>query len=264
MKFANFLKKHSSAILTAAGAVGVVLTAVTAVKATPKAMALIGSAEKEKGEKLTKLETLKAAAPIYIPAVFTGVLTISCIAGANMLNKKQQNAIAGAYAVVSSSYQNYRNKTREFYGKEADDKIISAVAAEKAKKVHLTAESLLSTTCLEVDTDSEEEQLFYDSLSERYFLAKPSKVIEAEYHLNRNYALGERVTLNTFYDFLGLEPIDEGDVLAWEYAYDYDDIVWIDFNHRKTELEDGMECYILEMPFEPRNEDYFAHCRLGL
>lgn len=26
---------------------------------------------------------------------------------------------------------------------------------------------------------------------------------------------------------------------------------WIDFNHKKVTLDDGMEIYIIEMPFDP-------------
>ena len=40
-----FLKRNSSTILTCVGSVGVVATVVTAVKATPKAMALIEDAK---------------------------------------------------------------------------------------------------------------------------------------------------------------------------------------------------------------------------
>ena len=45
-----FLKKHSSTILTCLGAVGVIATAVTAVKETPKAIKLL----EEKGYSVTK------------------------------------------------------------------------------------------------------------------------------------------------------------------------------------------------------------------
>ena len=30
------------------------------------------------------------------------------------------------------------------------------------------------------------------------------------------------------------------------------DELWIEFNHRKVTMDDGLECYILEMPFEPK------------
>ena len=70
----RFLKRNAPTILTGLGAFGVVATAVTAVRATPKAMQLIECAEEEKGEKLTVLETVQVAGPVYIPSVLTGTL----------------------------------------------------------------------------------------------------------------------------------------------------------------------------------------------
>ena len=60
-----FLSRNSSTILTCIGGVGVVATVVTAVKATPKAMALIEEAKEEKGADLTKVETVITAAPAF-------------------------------------------------------------------------------------------------------------------------------------------------------------------------------------------------------
>ena len=39
------------------------------VKATPKALSLLEQAKEEKGEELTKLETVKIAGPAYIPSI---------------------------------------------------------------------------------------------------------------------------------------------------------------------------------------------------
>lgn len=49
--------------------------------------------------------------------------------------------------------------------------------------------------------------LFYDGYSQRYFESKISQVLQAEYHLNRNFAIGADVTLNDFYLFLGIDRI---------------------------------------------------------
>ena len=105
-----FLKRNSSTILTVVGATGVIATSVMAVKATPKALAMIEKAKEEKGEDLTKLETIKVAGPAYIPAAIAGISTIACIFGANILNKRQQAALMSAYALIDNSYKEYKNK----------------------------------------------------------------------------------------------------------------------------------------------------------
>lgn len=84
------------------------MTAVMAVKATPKALRLIEEAEKEKGKKLTKTETVKVAWTPYIPTVLVGASTIACIFGANVLNKRRQAALMSAYALLDSSYKEYK------------------------------------------------------------------------------------------------------------------------------------------------------------
>ena len=111
-----FWKRNGSTILTCAGAVGLVTTSVMAVKATPKALKKIEEAKEEKGEELTNLETIRVAGPTYIPTVLVGVSTIACIFGANVLNKRNQAALASAYALLDTSFKEYKGKLKEIYG----------------------------------------------------------------------------------------------------------------------------------------------------
>lgn len=127
----TFLKRHSSTILTTIGAIGVVATAVIAVKDTPKALRILDEAEQEKGEELTVKEKIVTAGPVYIPAMAVGVSTIACIFGANTLNKRNQAALMSAYALLDQSYKDYKRKVSDIYGKDADKKIIEEVAKEE-------------------------------------------------------------------------------------------------------------------------------------
>ena len=243
-----FAKRHGSTILTVMGGVGVIATTVTAVKATPKAITLLEKAREEKGEELTKIEKVKTVGSIYIPTIVMGVGTITCIFGANVLNKRTQAALVSAYALVDNSYKEYKQKLKELYGEEAHEEIVNAIAVEKAREVGITAGSLCTNTCL---TDSEacgEPVLFYDEWSGRYFESTIEQVITAEYHLNRNFTLRGYSFLNEFYLFLGLEPTDYGGTVGWTVE---DEFYWIDFNHNKITLDDGLECFIIETPFGP-------------
>lgn len=127
----TFLKRHSSTILTTIGAIGVVATAVIAVKDTLKALRILDEAEQEKGEELTVKEKIVTAGPVYIPAIAVGVSTIACIFGANTLNKRNQAALMSAYALLDQSYKDYKRKVSDIYGKDADKKIIEEVAKEE-------------------------------------------------------------------------------------------------------------------------------------
>lgn len=244
-----FWNRNASTILTSIGGVGVIATAVMAVKATPKAIAFLEKAKDEKGEDLTKLEKVRAASPAYIPSLITGMSTIACIFGANALNKRQQAALMSAYALIDNSYKEYKSKLKELYGEETHQNIVNSIAIEKAEDVYIHSECLCANCDLSVEECSSEPRLFYDEYANRYFEATIEQVISAEYHLNRNYILRGYSVLNELYEFLGLEPTKYGSVVGW--APLDDGMYWIDFNHRKVVMDDGLECYILEMPFAP-------------
>jgi len=233
----KFVKRNASTILTCVGGVGVVATSVMAVKATPKALALLEEAKKEKGEELTKLETVKVAGPTYIPSVVMGVATITCIFGANALNKRQQAALMSAYALLDNSYKDYKKKVGELYGEDAD--------------LHVRQELAKDNYDPEEDSgdDGDGKQLFYDQYSERYFRATNETVLRAEYEINKVLAEDCYASLNELYDLLGIEQVDYGDYVGWS-AAQLSDMYWsswIHFWHEKTDLEDGMICYILNM-----------------
>ena len=239
-----FLKRNSSTILTCVGAIGVVVTAVMAVKATPKAMTLLESAKEEKGENLTKWETVKTAGPVYIPSIVTGAATVACIFSADVLNKRQQAALMSAYALLDQSYRNYKTKVDELYGEEAGEKIRESIAKDEYEEADISPDV------------SEGKELFYDFYSNRYFESTLADVIWAEYETNKALITYGCVGLNAFYDLLGLEELPEYEEIGWSSGlmeatyWEY----WIDFDHEKTTIDDDLECTIIHMPREPLME----------
>lgn len=244
-----FIKRNAPTILTVAGSVGVVTTSVMAAKATPKAVRLLEEAKEEKGAELTKREKVKIAGPVYIPTIIMGAGTLACIFGANILNKRHQAALVSAYAMLDSSYKEYRQKLKELYGEEAHEKIVDAIAIEKAEDIYVRNAYMCGTCDLTSDDSCSDPVLFYDEHSGRFFESTIEQVINAEYHLNRNYILRGYSFLNEFYEFLGIEETEYGSVLGWTPTDDGE--YWIEFNHRKAIGKDGKEFYVIEMPFEP-------------
>lgn len=251
IKLKSFAKKNSSTILTIMGAAGVVGTVILSIKATPKAVEVLKKAREEKSEDLTRFEVVKTVAPIYIPTVVLGASTIACIFGANVLNKKQQASLASAYALVDNSYKKYQKKLKELYGKEADLKIREEIAKESYDADHMF---ITPYNGFEDDSHEAEAVTFYDEVSERYFESSILSVQMAEYYLNRNYTLGGAVSINEFYEFLGLPKIDGGDDIGW---CAYDGICWLDFSHEKIVLDDGLEIYMLRPIFSPSDLEDF-------
>lgn len=234
-----FIRKNGSTILTCIGGVGVVATSVVAVKATPKALMMLENAREEKGEDLTKFEVICAAAPAYIPAVLVGASTIACIFGASILNKRQQASLMSAYALIDNSYKEYKSKVVDLYGDEVDSRVREGIAKDKYAG--------------DGGTSDNDNVLFYDEFSGRYFESTTADVLKAEYEINKKLTTWGGAYLNEFYELVGLPKTDFGDHLGWSAAGMYEMYweQWLDFNHEKFMLDDGLEGYIITFGQEP-------------
>ena len=241
----RFLKRQSPSILTCMGAVGLVATTVLAVKATPKAMELIkqDSRINHDGDPYayTPVEAVQSCWTCYVPAGMAGATTLICIFGANMLNQRHQASLVSAYGLLDQSYKKYRQAAKSVYGEDANKKI----KAEMAQDVYMSGMSGFSngTTYLP-HLDDSECCLFYDDHSRRYFNSTLAAVINAEYHINRNLQLRGWVSINEFYEFLGIDHIKGGEDVGWRLDSMYESgLTWLDFENEYIELEDGMICY---------------------
>ena len=235
----RFMKRNASTILTFAGGIGVIGTAVLAAKETPKALQLLEDAEAKKGEGLTKIEKVKIAGPAYIPSIITGAATITCIFGANYLNKRQQAALTSAYVLLDNSYKEYKKKVKELHGEDGELEVRTEIAKDK-----------YSETGIQVDDG---KKLFYDEFSGRYFESTTEDVLRAEYKINKQIVTNSCAYLNEFYEYLGLEKFDIINHLGWSQAIlsDMYWVNWLEFDHNKVTLDDGLECCIISMRYEP-------------
>lgn len=239
MNASTFLKRNGSTILTVVGSIGVVGTSVLTYKATTKASKLLDEID---GHKLPVKEKIKLTWPIYVPPVLLGVSTISCILGANVLNKKEQASLISAYGVLSKYFKDYKLKVEELYGQESTEKVEEELAKDSVK---------------DQETD---KILFYDTYSNRFFESTMYDVQKAEYYLNRDLIMRDYAYLNEFYDYLGLPYVDDGWKLGWTTGVCLDNYwqSWIDFNHKDSVKPNGQKYKEITMWQEPIRdfEDY--------
>lgn len=243
----KILDKHSSAILTGISIAGVVATSILSVKGTPKAVKLIEEAEKEKNDKLTKLEVVQTAWKPYIPAIISGFSTIICILGIHCLNRRTQTSLISAYALLDNTYKEYKKKIKETY---PDD----------PKVVNFEHEIIKSKFDKNMVID-EDKELFFDYQSMKYFEATMEDVIYAEKYLNYRLLKDGYVCLNDFYDCLDLPKVPYGWQLGWSYEandnlYSEDDIK-LEFDHEKVVMDDGLECTIIVINY-PKSLEYIC------
>lgn len=238
-----FAKKHSSTIIASISIIGVVATGISAIHDTPKALRLIDDANEKNDKPMTKLQMAKTAAPAYMPTIITGSLTIASIVVSCVVNEKRQASLSAACSLVTESFNEYRSKLIDIYGSDADKEVRDAVARE-----HCNYHA--------IDFDHPDKKiLFYEPISHQTFRAYERTVMDAEYHLNRNYVLGGFISVNEYLDFLGLKEIPDGDNAGWSIdsgAY------WLDFEHTKMKrTHNGEPMYAINCIFEP-DEDWLC------
>lgn len=235
----RFTKRNSTTILSIASGVGVVASMVLVAKETPLAIERIKNAEEVKEEALTPLESIIVATPAYIPSIVVGTSTLVCILSCSVLNARRQNQLVSLCHLANSSYREYREKLIELKGEELDTEIIAEVTRSRSD-YHLT------------DSDDPDVKFtWYEPILGEYLTRYEREIIDAEYHLNRNYALYGCVTVNDWYEMLGLRQTMEGAVLGWTIE---DGVYWIDFEHRLQEMSDGTKYYVIKPLFPPNEE----------
>lgn len=206
----NSAKKHSPEILVGLGITGMVSAVVFAVHATPKAMVLLEEKKQELGvEKLDAKEIIKTAAPVYIPTMASFAVSTACIIGASHENARRNAALTAAYTLSETTLKTYRDKVLETVGEEKEREIRQAAAIEQQAK---TSEE----KTVIVERGNAGRLKCYETLSGRYFVSSKTLIDKAVNELNRQMMSDCTVSLNDWYDLLGLDQVRAGDLLGWD------------------------------------------------
>ena len=242
-------RKHSPEILTGVGIAGMISTTVLAVRATPKALMLIEEKKREKkfaGEQpeLTKVEIIKTAWKPYIPAAVTGVASVACLVGASSVNARRNAALAAAYALSETTLADYKEKVVETIGEKKAQEVKDAIAKDQIEKNPPSKSTVIAT--------DKGETLCYDSISGRYFKSDIEYIRRAVNNLNERLLFDTHVSLNEYYDEIGLEEIfPMGEDLGWTVDPDSANkgLIELDFSSQLTE---GIPCLVVGFSNAPR------------
>lgn len=206
----EFINKRSPEILTGIGIAGMITTTALAVRATPKALELIEEKKDEDAvDELSSLEVVKTAWKPYIPAAVTGIVSVVCLIGASSANAKRNAALATAYKLSETALSEYREKVVETIGEKKEKTVRDKVAEERVKKNPVSKSEVIVT--------NNGTTLCFDPISARYFKSSIDKIKRAENELNKQmlHDISGYVSLNDFYDELGLDHTTIGDDLGW-------------------------------------------------
>lgn len=233
------LVKRSPEILVGIGIAGMLTTTVLAVKETPKALKCIEEKKAELNvDKLTAKETIDATWKCYIPAAVTGAFSTACLIGASSVNLRRNAALATAYTLSETAMREYRDKVVEKIGEKKEESIRDAIAKDKIDKNPLSKNEVLVT--------KKGETLCFDAISGRYFKSDIDALKKAANEVNRLMLSDGYVSLNEFYDAIGLNPIKIGDDLGWNANR-----ALIDLNPSAQLAEDGTPCLVIDFHVAP-------------
>lgn len=152
-----------------------------------------------------------------------------------------------AYILLENTYKNYRNKVAETYGEDADKNIRRQVIEEQYNNQDI---SLI---------EGENEVLFFEFNSLRFFETNIHKVLQAECKALTQFEKYGYVSLNDYYSYLGLDPSPYGECMGWSgfqmRSEEYTD--QLEFRYERVEMSNGLICYNIITNVEP-TMDYFC------
>jgi len=250
----KLISDNASTILTAGGVIGTVLTATLAARAGGNAALRIDIENRERqaiarandpddipDETLTKMEKIKIAAPLFIPPVAIGVLTITSIVAANQISAKRAAALAAAYGLSEQRWADYKQRVEEKLSKPKKEAVEEEIAQDRVN-VNPPPQNIIVVASGEV--------LCYDMHSDRYFHGSAEKILSAKNAINEELWQSQYASLSLWYDQLGLKPTGFSEEVGWNMAT----TGALDVVITTVKSPDDKPCLAVEFVTNPRTE----------
>ena len=201
--------KHSPSILTGVSCAGVVTTAFMAGKATLQARDIL---EEQEIDPQHTIEVVKVTAPVYIPTIVMGTVTIGCQLMAHGVSTRRQAAMASMLAISETTMREFQDKATELYGERKAEKIREEVISDRLAKNPPVDGMIIDT--------GKGKSLCYDNWTGRYFMSDIDIIRRAELDLNSDLMQGFYVSMNDLYERIGLPIITAGEEVGWQLEFD--------------------------------------------
>ena len=189
-----------------------------------------------------KTDKAKVFLSAYWPTIVIATLSATCICISDYISGRRTTALAAAYALSEKALTTFQQKAVEKLGEEKVKEIKDDIAEDQiranppAKNSIIMASGNGSTLC-------------YDPMSGRYFYSSMEEIRRAVNNINEILFNEMFVTLNDFYDYIGLEEIHEsrGNTLGWD--INHNGSLKIDYTSKLT--DEGVPCLVLNYRVEP-------------
>ena len=227
-----WFSKNQPALMLGAGIAGMTTTTVLAVRGHMKAREKIDESifnpvknpektseilytDKKNRTHVKKRYWIKKTWKCYIPAAVTGSLSIACLMGSYSINHRRNAALASSLAVSEAAMTEYQKHVVDAIGEEA----------EKGIREKFHASQIAKTKDIPKLEDPENHEYLggdhsvncYESTTQQKFWASKEDIRRAVNNLNqeRLTGFGGEITLNDFYDEIGIARTTAGDCLGW-------------------------------------------------
>lgn len=239
-RVALLASKHSPHAMFAAGAVGVVATAVLASKATLKLDDVLTdiettkqkidaaegtvldngksySAEDAKRDRVVvTTQGVVKIAKLYAPTIIVGVTSIACLTGAHVVLSRRNVALTAAYAGLQKAYDGYRDRVREQYGEEQELALHHGTTTREVTVEDVNGQKKVQKTV--IDGTRSMYARFFDETNVNWNPQPEYNLIflrNQQTWANDMLKARGHVFLNEVYDNLGLERTRAGAVVGW-------------------------------------------------
>ena len=202
------LIKYAPQIATGVGLGLALVAGVRAVQKTPEAVKLIERKKEEKKDELTVTETVKTVWRCYLPSVIIFIVACVLIIGGQRISTRRAVAAATACSLYETQLKQYQEAAKEVLGDKKEAEIRTQMARnEVTSRPPLSSDDIVST--------GRGNALFYDELSKRYFWSDPAYVDKIFQNLNFQLLDEMYVSLNDYWDALGLPTTNPGNLICW-------------------------------------------------
>ena len=221
-------KTHSPEILMALGISSMVSTVYLTGKASFEAARLIDLEEEEEGPSQNRRkriqERTKLVWKLYIPAAASGAVSVACAIGSFKASGNKTAAAVAAYSLTEKAFSEYKEHVVEELGKGKSQKIVDQIAQDRvlanpepSKEVVIMPSGHI--LCCEMFTG-------------RYFRSDMESLRKAENEINAKINHERYVTLDEFYELVGLKGTTNSASLGWDsdrlMALDFSTVISID------------------------------------
>lgn len=259
-KIIKALGRRKPELLLAAGIVSGVGALVCAIKGTVEAVKKVDeeierrNAEafreaEEQGHQnvgvidhLPPKDVIKTVWKCYIPTAVTGSTSMLCLIGSGRAAYRRSALLTSAVKMGETALTEFRQTVEE----TVDENTMATIKQNVAKK-QLAKHPANDNT--EIYITGKGDTLCLDATTGRYFASDRETIRQAQNNMNEMlyHGFGQYLSLNDFYDELGLPHTDIGDMLGWNIDHRVDLELSTDFGPK------GQPCIVVGHASPPRH-----------